>query len=82
MTLTFTLERKERFGSLKVFIFAGTDDNSGLTFDLSSYLNHIYWADVYNMTTGAKVTATIADGTETITISGTTGLVKVIVIGS
>jgi len=88
MTLTIVLERKERIGALKMFIFKVTDsDGSGGDLVMSPYLSHIYWADVHDIdaTNADYIKATWTDGDETITIGNQGGSgdeYKVIVIGS
>ncbi len=86
MALTVVLERKERVGSLKLYTFKVTDsDGSGGTVELSSYLNHIFWADAHDITTAVYVSALWTDGDETVTIGSeatAADVLKLIVIGS
>ena len=91
MTLTITLERKERMGALKAYIFYVKDTvQQAITLDMSPYLSHIFWADVHDITTEVYVSATWTDGggatgLESITIGNeftASDILKVIVIGS
>ena len=86
MALTITLERKERIGALKMYIFKVVDsDGSGGDIEMSPYLNHIFWADVHDITTAVYVSAIWTDDDETITIGSeatAADTFKVIVIGS
>jgi len=86
MTLTITLERKERMGALKVYIFHVIDTvKQAITLDMSNYLSHIFWADAHDLTTAVYVSATWTDGSESISIGNeftASDILKVIVIGS
>jgi len=86
MTLTITLERKERIGALKAYIFHVKDTvQQAITLDMSPYLSHIFWADVHDLTTAVYVSATWTYGSESISIGNeftASDILKVIVIGS
>jgi len=86
MTLTITLEKQEKWGALKVFIFKVQDTvKQAITLEISPYLNHISWVGVTDITTAAWVSSTWTDGDETITIGNeftASDYLKVIVVGS
>jgi len=86
MTLTITLERKEKWGALKVFIFKIQDTvKQTIELEMSPYLSHIFWAGVQDITTSVFVGAIWTDDDETITIGNeftASDYLKVIVVGS
>jgi len=58
MALTIVHEKTLRVGSMKMVIFKITDSSgAGGTLEMSPYLNHIYWADVHDITTAIFVSA-------------------------
>jgi len=81
-----TLERKERWGALKVYTFKIVDaTKEAITFDVSSYVNHIFWANIRNITRKIEMTFTWTDGSESISIGNeytANDVLKVILIGS
>jgi len=87
MAITITFDKLVQLGGgIKIVFF--TLVQSGATagsLAVGSYLNHIYWANVRDITTDIAVNATWTDGSETITVEdqGSTGdTLKVIVIGT
>lgn len=86
MALTIELERKDRWGKLKVATYKITDsDGGGGSLAVGDFFNHIDNVIINDITTAAAVTATWTDGSETITI-GSEGsaadVYKVTVIGT
>jgi len=85
MTLTITLERKDRMGSMKMFIFKVVDsDGSGGTLAVGNYVSHIHNVHLQNMTGTTWTSAIWTDGSEDITIGseGSGDTFKVTVWGS
>jgi len=87
MAITITFEKIVAIGGgLKEVYFKVVQSGStGGSLAVGNWLNHIYWADVHNITTAIFVSALWTDGSETITIGdeGSTGdTMKVRVVGT
>jgi len=70
MAITITFEKIIGLGGgIKELFFTLVQSGSTAgNLDVGNWLNHIYWADVIDITTDVKVNATWTDGSEVITI--------------